>query len=184
VLSLSLCLGCTSLVIGAMLSVGMLAYFHVTDSVPKALSFPTATILIGCIAYLPTIVQPFCQAKAYKAMSRMCLGCAIVFLCYGALWLLPFSWSGVGLRLLFLIVFGYVYRFTQELRRRYTSDPAAKCDKGNYPFCDGNRQHLETVYGELLKRAAADDPFTSFARTLVDSRDGLAEAENGSGSGS
>jgi hypothetical protein len=171
----SLCQGCFCLAVGIFIALGVIAFHSHADIVPSVLLSPFWTILIGVVFYLPSLVQPFFQVRPFKVASRMCLGISVVVLSYEVLYLLPFNWTGAGLRLLSVFIFRYVYRLTQDFRHRHTPDPSAHCDKGCYPFCDGNRQRLDLLYDELTNRAALDDPFVPFARALIDSKDGTVE---------
>ena len=169
----NLCLGCTCVAVGTVLAVSLLLGLWVSKLLPATLlSFPT-TLAIGLITFSPTLIQPFFQRKLFKLFSRTLLGMSVVLMFYAAIFLLPLTWEGVLVRSGFLAAFFATYRLTQNYRARYTVMPKAKCDKGCYPFCKGNRKRLEKIWQELVEKADRDDPFLPFARALIEQKGNL-----------
>ena len=163
------CLGCFCVSVGASICFLVLIIIWKFGFFPSFLMSCFKTELIGLGLFAPTLIQPFCQVKSFKIISRLCLGMAVTMLCYGGLILLPFSISGFFLRLLFVAIFITVFKISMWYRKKLSKDPAQGCDKGCYPFCSGNRDNLKRVYGELLKRAEPNDPLILFVNKLIDS---------------
>ena len=169
------CLGCSSLAIGVVVAVVGIVLCCQQKWLIGLLSSLTWTLLVGLCLYIPTLIRPFFQVKVYKVVSRMCLGSAIVFLWYGAICLLSFTLSGLILRIVFLLIFIGVYFATMKYRTRFTPDPSASCERGCYPFCEGNRCKLNRILSQLKERTDPDDSFVEFAEKLINSGDGQFE---------
>ena len=167
-----LCLGCTSLVLGATVAVITLLSLFLTSELPSLFTRLSGAWALGVACYLPSLVQPFLQVKVIKVISRISLGFAIVILWYGTVFLLPWDLKAMGLRLVFLVVFWIVFKATNQFRRRFTPDPKATCDKGCYPFCGGNEERLDRLLQELKERAGPDDTFVGFAENLIATKNG------------
>jgi hypothetical protein len=141
-------------------------------AMPPSLLSWASTIAWGLLFFVPTMIQPFCQRKAFKIISRTFLGIAMVVLCYGGLLVLPFSVAGNLLRIVFVLVFFITYKLTCLYRNKLTPPPEKKCGASCYPFCSGNRGHLTRVYKSLTERAEENDPLVQFAKQLIESSDG------------
>ena len=174
----SLCLGCTCVGCGILLATASLFAGWLMEFQPKILLSWIPTIGWGLLFFLPTLVQPFCQIKLFKIVSRTSLGVSVVLLCYGGLLLLPFNANGYMLRVVFVVCFFCTYKLTCWYRKKFTREPKTKCGASGYPFCSGNRVFLSRVYDRLVKRAEKSDPLVEFARNLVASGDGSFSIEN------
>ena len=73
------CLGCTSLVFGALLASITLALLASVYFMPTFLTSLPHVWCLGVVLYLPTLVQPFLQSKSLKIFSRTLLGIAIIY---------------------------------------------------------------------------------------------------------
>lgn len=176
----SLCLGCTCVGCGVFLAAVSLLAGWLMEVTPKNLSSWIPTIVWGLLFFLPTLIQPFCQIKIFKIVSRTSLGVSVVLLCYGGLLLLPLNTNGYLLRIFFVVCFFCTYKLTCWHRRKFTREPTTKCDTSCYPFCSGNKVHLTRIYSRLIKRAEKSDPLIEFARSLIASGDGTFSIEDSS----
>jgi len=173
--SLTLCLGCTCVVCGAVAAGAALwclwAYHR-----EWALGCGASGFLVGGILlFVPTLAQPFLQVKPFKMVARFMLGAAIVVLWFGAMAILPLTSVGLGLRFVFVGIFAGVFRATQWQRARYAKDPCRDCPGPKYPFCQDRRNRLQPLINKLEAVAKPEDaPFVLFARALVgQSGDGI-----------
>jgi hypothetical protein len=161
---LSLCLGCTCLTLG---------FLTATAVALNDLAFlqrvgPWRLIGLGMALYLPALVQPFWQRKAFKVVSRFLLGGAIACLAFASLFLLPWDPTGWLLRAIFVVVFALVWKATQRLRRRYTPNPCERCPHGSWPFCRGHHERVCALVAELRRRARPEDqPFVDLMAALA-----------------
>ena len=167
-----LCLGCTSLAMGAVGAVITLSSLFLASALPASLTRLGAAWAIGVAFYLPSLVQPFLQVKLLKVLSRISLGISIVLLWYGTIFLPAWDLKAIGLRLVFLIIFWVVFKWTNQFRMRFTPDPKETCDKGCYPFCGGNEERMAQLLQELKERADPDDTFVGFAENLIATKNG------------
>jgi hypothetical protein len=163
-----LCLGCTSMLAGAVLTALILLALwraHMTPAGwPHALLFGT----LGILLFLPTLLQPFRQIKIFKILSRMALGAAVIVLWTAGMLLLPLDPAGWLARLGFVLAFFVTLKATLRFRSRFTPDPSACCSPRRYPFCASNRSRVERLLAELRESASpGDQEFLAFADALV-----------------
>lgn len=142
--SFAVCLGCACLAVGIL---GCALFLMWAWNEEPWLLHRWGLLGVGVLCWLPTLVQPFCQAKAFKIASRLLLGCSLPCLMLAGLFLPPLDAVGMILRLLFVLVFVVVYVLSMRLRKRFTPDPCASCPHGRWPFCAENmprvRQQLK-----------------------------------------
>jgi hypothetical protein len=163
-----LCLGCTCMACGMIAAAISIALAHMRCPLLVAAIGTYGFVALGLLMFMPTLAQPFYQAKPFKILARFLLGVAVICMWYGAIFLLPLTASGVFLRLLFILVFLVVFRATQWQRALFAKDPCRACEGCVYPFCADNRSRLFSLIEELEKRAGQEDKaFVSFARALI-----------------
>lgn len=166
---LVLCLGCTCMAAGAVAAAGLLARSWLggrgfTDGWPGTLTMGAS----GLALYIPTLIQPFCQRKAFKIVSRSMLGAAVVVLGTAGLLLPPLDAAGLAFRAVFAVTFRIVLQATLRQRARFTPDPCARCRPTVYPFCEGNRHRVAGLLEELRRSAGPGDAeFVAFAAALA-----------------
>lgn len=165
----AICLGCLCLGCGILLGTLGLAFLYATSADSLLFTSVLTGITAGVVLYLPALIQPFCQWKWFKIASRLSLGVSIAVLWNTAAFVLPNSTTGYGLRLLFLLVFVSVFKLTLKYRSRHTPNPMQSCNRGCYPFCEGNRDRLDQIVSELAQRTSPDDPLIPFAKELIQS---------------
>jgi hypothetical protein len=165
-----LCLGCACLLGGITAGLCTLGLRLAGWAGGHGGSGVTGDIAVGLGLFLPTLVQPFVQAKLFKAASRFALGVGIVWLWQAAVLKLPLSAAGFLLRAVFVVVFCAVFRWAQRFRKRFTPAPSDSCPAGRYPFCAGNRVRVAALLPTLRGRATGDDAlFVAFVESwLVD----------------
>ena len=169
------CLGCFCLAFGAFICFSTLVFLNIMDFVHPFLLSCLITESFGLVLFIPTLFQPFLQIKVFKIFSRTSLGAAIVMLCYGGIFLLPFSPFGFFLRFIFAVTFVTVFKFSMFYRKKFSNDPAQGCNKGCYPFCSGNIVNLKRVQKELIERADPNDPLLDFVKKLIESMNSQAK---------
>ena len=131
-----LCLGCTSVAVGALLGFLSLAV------VPWTNATVGDWILAHLILLVPTAVQPWLQRKLFKIVARGLLGAAAV-----SYWVSGALLLGVPLPkpvwfVLMLVAFGIAYQTLRRLRTSRKHDPCASCPEGVYPTCNWNLPRL------------------------------------------
>ena len=170
---LAVCLGCACLAIGALSS--MLALMGAWQHEPWLLH-GWGLFAAGMLCWLPTLAQPFCQHKGFKAASRFLLGAALPCLLLAGLVLPPLTPTGLALRLGFVALFVGCFVLASRLRRRFTPDPCATCPHGSWPLCAGNLPRVR----KLLAEARAEVPgFVLALETLIEENPALALRELG-----
>ncbi len=143
------------------------AWFSGMSELPSRVG-PWGMVGLGVVLFTPTLFQPFWQVKVFKVISRFFLGISVVLLWYGAMVLLPWTFMGFVLRLVFVAIFVQTFRLTQKWRSKKTSNPCERCPFGVYPFCKGNQMKVNTLVTELQRRACPEDKaFVKFAMNLA-----------------
>jgi len=176
--SISLCLGCSCLFSGMLVASVILAWlswirFDLLNDLGT-----WSLVSIGVGLYIPTLAQPFLQRKAFKIVARLFLGVAIPCLWYGAMVLLPWSSSGLRLRIVFMITFWLTYRATQHLRARWTRNPCDSCPHGVFPFCKDNLPKVVSLISVLRSRTSPEEQgFVDFVATLAGLKQGESKIE-------
>ena len=166
--SRSFCLGCTCLGLGIILATCILGFLHLVSAAAPILHNIWVSLAVGILMYFPCLLQPFLQTKSMKIVFRTMLGMGIVVLWHGAIVSMPWTPTGVTLKIIFALVFVCVFRWTLRFRERYTKSPLTACKRGCYPLCEGNRRHLETLLNQLRQRCGRTDPeFVQFAEGFV-----------------
>lgn len=160
---LHICLGCFSLAIGITLSVICLLAIHLTGRSVFSFKF-TPVFILGILAFLPTLVQPFYQQKQFKIFSRMLLGTSITALTYAILVALPWSSEGIALKALGLLIFYLTYKATLRFRNAFTPTPTCRC---SYPFTASNKQYLLSILNELEERVGVNSELYNYANELI-----------------
>ena len=166
----ALCLGCTCMVTGAIVTSLMLgAYWSLSGLfVPTGWDAMSSMAAIGVGLYLPTLMQPFCQRKLFKVLSRVMLGAAMPVLGIAGLVAPPLAAAGFVVRIFFLIAFWNAARATLAYRARFTPNPCARCLPKTFPFCDGNRARLASLFKEFEQSAGPEDAdFIAFASAIT-----------------
>lgn len=125
----SLCLGCTCFYTGFTLALLFMAIFH---------SFMVNFFILWAVAialFFPTLVQIHYQKRLFKIASRTLLGVSVAIMSFTVLFLLPLTYSGFFIRLIFGLLFFAVFSMTTWYRRNNMDNPCRKCPQGVYPFC-------------------------------------------------
>lgn len=166
---LALCLGCTCMAAGALATTTLLAWAQSCGPGVAAGWPATITgVACGCVLFMPTLFQPFCQRKLFKIIARFMLGAAVVVLGAAGLLLPPVDVAGIGFRAAFTCIFWLVFKATLRQRARFTPDPCARCKPRTYPFCEGNRHRVAATLAEFRRCAEpADAEFVMFATALA-----------------
>lgn len=172
---ISLCLGCVCLTSGAVFFVSLFLVAQLVYQPLLPMKSLVVSWLFGLVLFSPTLAQPFLQRKAFKVLSRFLLGGSIVCLFYGAIFLIPFTLMGILIRIVFCLFFRFVYRKTQRFRDQYTADPKEKCSRGCFPFCEGNRERLQSILEDIKANPKAEPEFINFAQSFVESKTGEVE---------
>lgn len=171
-----LCLGCTCMAAGMIVATCLLGAVWISG-LRGPVGWPAACggISLGLALYLPTLVQPFWQRKAFKMSARLLLGVAVVVLLAAGLLLSPWNLAGIGFRCGFITTFWLVYRATLRYREMFTPDPCDRCSPAVYPFCVGNRNRVVASLAELKQAAGPEDAeFVAFASALAGERSEVA----------
>lgn len=165
---LVLCLGCTCLATGTLAATAVLVSLFLSHAIPSGWYGTLAFAVIGICLYAPTLLQPFCQRKPFKVVSRFLLGVATPVLCVGGLVLPPLNATGFTARVAFVGIFRLVYKATLRQRARCTPDPCSRCGISTFPFCQDNRPRVISLVAELRRRACPEDAaFVAFAAALA-----------------
>lgn len=162
------CLGCTSAACGAMLAAAALwAAWSQSPETVRAWGTP-GLVTAGCLLFLPTLAQPFVQRKPYKILARGLLGAAVVLLWFGAMIMLPYTATGMLLRVAFFGIFMATFRATLRFRAAFAQDPTRDCTGAVYPLCRDHLDRLRPLLGRLERMARPEDaPFVAFANALL-----------------
>ena len=172
---ISLCLGCVCLTSGAVFFVSLFLVAQLVYQPLLPMKSLVVSWLFGLVLFSPTLAHPLLQRKAFKVLSRFLLGGSIVCLFYGAIFLIPFTLMGILIRIVFCLFFRFAYRETQRFRDQYTADPKEKCSRGCFPFCEGNRERLQSILEDIKANPKAGPEFINFAESFVESKTGEVE---------
>jgi len=165
---LVLCLGCTCLAAGALSATVILFLLFLSHGIPSGWHGTIAYAVMGICFYAPTLIQPFCQRKPFKIMSRFLLGAATAVLSVAGLVLPPLDAIGFAARVAFVVIFRLVYMATLRQRAQWTPDPCSRCGNSVYPFCQDNRPRVISLVSELRQQAGPEDAaFVAFAAALA-----------------
>ena len=94
------------------------------------------------VLVLPTVLQPWLQAKPFKVVARTGLGVASGSYAIGLLFGAPLPEPRLLCVAVLVAVFLASLSFLLWLRGRRPNDPCARCPLGAFPTCDWNLPRL------------------------------------------
>jgi hypothetical protein len=130
------CLGCTCLGAGAV--VGLFA----GTVLPHHVRAPVQWMMPHVALVLPTVLQPWLQAKGFKVVARTALGLASGSYAIGLLFDAPLPEPRLLSVAALIGLFLASLSFLLWLRGRRPNDPCAQCPLGSFPTCDWNLPRL------------------------------------------
>jgi hypothetical protein len=90
----------------------------------------------------PTAIQPWCQKKGFKIISRTLLGAGMASYLWSGLYALPAPFAAWAFRLLVAFSLAVGFRIFSSIRKRFTYDPCSDCPLGTFPTCEWNMPRL------------------------------------------
>jgi len=119
-----LCLGCTSLAIGAVLAASTLTF------VPWAQVTVETWIVGHLLLLMPTGLQPWCQRKSFKIIARTLLGMTSVSYWISGTFFLRSPWPRWMWVASMACAFGLSHQLLTRIRTSQTPDPCQSCPEG------------------------------------------------------
>lgn len=148
-----LCLGCSMMTCGAIAGIFLLYQLGTLTTQPYYIM-----LTLGVLLYIPAILQIFIRKKTYKIAARFSLGISVVFLFYGGLWLTPWSWLGIVLRIGFLSIFTLVWKLTLKIRSKYAVSPCQRCPEGMFPICEYTTPRIPSLVEKYFASDEGHNP--------------------------
>ena len=117
---------------------------------------------------VPSKYEPTDAEMAQMRKEARMLGAAMPVLGIAGLVAPPLAAAGFVVRIFFLIAFWNAARATLAYRARFTPNPCARCLPKTFPFCDGNRARLASLFKEFEQSAGPEDAdFIAFASAIT-----------------
>lgn len=147
-----LCMGCTMMSLGMLIGLLLVQLLNLS-------TLPFEYLLIaGIFLYIPAVIQTKVQIRSFKLTARTLLGISVIFLAYAGLWLTPWSFVGIILRVGFLGVFLAVWQITLRLREQYAKSPCDRCPEGRFPICSYTNNRIQKLSELHFKTSDNNNP--------------------------
>ena len=162
---LHLCLGCTSLGLGILLSLVTCGYLYHAGLLPHINGNAYGVFFGGILMFIPTIIQPFYQVKLFKIFSRFLLGCSIFATLSVVFIAIPWSGAGLALKGIGIAIFLSTINLTVRYRKHFTPPVICSC---KHPFCESNKANLNQILNALKHRVGVDSELYRYAKDLIE----------------
>lgn len=165
---LRLCLGCTSLGLGIILSLVTCGYLYHAGSLRYINGNAYGVFWGGLGMFIPTLIQPFYQFKPFKIFSRFLLGCSIIATLSVVFIAIPWSGTGLALKGVGIAIFLSTINLTLRYRKHFTPPVNCSC---KHPFCESNKANLNQILKALKNRVGAESELYRYAKNLIEKPD-------------
>lgn len=133
------CLGCWCLNLGCIFSIPFIFVLHYIGLEYYSL------MLIGFLLFTPTLFQLKIQWKPFKIFSRTSLGVGSGLFLLSCLFLAPYSFLGLLIRISSIAFFIVVAKTSLKLRSRHSNSPCKDCSEGSFPYCTYKMTNMERI---------------------------------------
>ena len=165
---LYLCLGCTSLGLGLILSLVTCGYLYHAGLLRYINDNAYGVFVGGILMFTPTLIQPFYQFKPFKIFSRFLLGCSIIATLSVVFIAIPWSGTGLALKGVGIAIFLSTINLTLRYRKHFTPPVNCSC---KHPFCESNKANLNQILNALKQRVGVDSELYRYAKDLIENPD-------------
>jgi hypothetical protein len=131
-----LCLGCTSVALGAPLGIGFACMMHWQSWAMWQ------WVALHLLMLAPTVVQPLIQRKTFKIVARGLLGAVSASYLISGLFQVNFFAPTWLFKISVIVAFSVLLKILLVWRNHRTSDPCSNCPLGTFPTCEWNLPRL------------------------------------------